>query len=258
MKKILFTSSVIVLLAAGCNQSQQTSNKNTTQNAINQNSNQTSHIAPSPTLTTNPTPTSTEGTVGVKTNSFEWCMANGGKNETPNYNAPKVCVLSNKVYEDNCVGNSKYFVISRDSSEGAGTDILVKYKSSPDQIFSCNYIKQSGDLEVGGDGTYVLALENNFLLLDVGTGPDPRVLTIYNLNTRKGIYNDSYSQPVNIQNNVIDYWTGTTTPVTQKNCPDFITWETRGLGTAIEVHVSLNLLTLTKTELGEYRCSPEE
>ena len=195
----------------------------------------------------------------LKPDAFEWCMANGGDNRTPNYNAPKVCVLNNKVYEESCVSNTKYFVIESNLTDSVGANHLVKFKTDANQNFVCEYKVEKGDFEIKNEwAEYTLALDNNFLILDSGTGPDPRGLIIYDLNLRKKVYEDSYSQPINIQNNTIDYWTGTTKPVTEQNCPDFKKWEEGGLGSAIDTHVSLNLLTLVKKELGEYRCSPRQ
>lgn len=194
-----------------------------------------------------------------KTDSFEWCMANGGENRTPNYNAPKVCVLNNRVYEESCISNTKYFVIESNLTDSVGANHLVKYKTNENQNFECKYVIEKGDFEIKNEwAEYTLALENNFLILDSGTGPDSRGLIIYDLNLRKKVYEDSYSQPINIQNNSVDYWTGTTKPVTEQNCPDFKKWEEGGLTSAIDAHVSLNLSTLVKKELGEYRCSPRQ
>lgn len=195
----------------------------------------------------------------LKPDSFEWCMANGGDNRTPNYNAPKVCILNNKVYEENCVSNAKYFVIESNLTDSVGSNHLVKFKTNENQNFDCKYVIEKGDFEIKNEwAEYTLALENNFLILDSGTGPDPRGLIVYDLNLRKKVYEDSYSQPINIQNNIVDYWTGTTKPVTEQNCPEFKKWEEGGLGSAIDAHVSLNLLTLVEKELGEYRCSPRQ
>jgi hypothetical protein len=192
------------------------------------------------------------------TNTFEWCMANGGKDTTPNYNAPKTCLLENRIYNNNCVSNDKFVVIAKDKIDEVGSDILVKYKASPGQNISCDYVAGSGDYGLGGGAEYILALENNFLITDTGTGPDGRVLTIYDLNPRKEVFRDSYSKPVDIKDNVINYWTGTTTPVTLENCPDYKEWETDGLGAGIDAYVSLDMSTLTKKELGKYHCSPRQ
>ncbi len=195
----------------------------------------------------------------LKPDSFDWCMANGGDNRTPNYNAPKICVLDNRVYEESCVGNDKYFVIESGLKESVGANHLVKFKTHANQNFICEYKFEKGDFEIKNYRTeYTLALEDNFLILDSGTGPDPRGLIIYDLNLRKKVFEDSYSQPINIQNHTVDYWIGTTKPATEQNCPEFKKWEEGGLVSAIDTHVSLNLSTLVKKELGEYRCSPRQ
>ena len=100
-----------------------------------------------------------------------------------------------------------------------------------------------------------MALENNFLILDEGTGPFPRGLLIYDLSSRKKVLEDSYSEPFNIKNNIINYWTETTIKANEENCSTYKVNEENFMGSAIETRVSLDLLTLVKKELGEYRCS---
>ena len=188
--------------------------------------------------------------------TFNWCMASGGKDLTPSYNAPKKCVFENKVYEESCVGNDKYFVISADHTDDVGTDILVKYKSSSSQNISCEYLKKDKDFEIKDEGAvYIMALENNFLILDEGTGPFPRGLIIYDLSSRKKVLENSYLEPVNIKNNIINYWTETTINANEENCSTYKVNKANFLGSAIETRVSLDLSTLVKKELGEYRCS---
>src|SRR5438105_1226295 len=93
-------------------------------------------------LNTTSTPTIVNSNISnssLEPKSFDWCLANGGKNETPNYNAPKVCILENRVYEESCVDNSNYFVIeSGDAS--VGSRHLVKYKTRDNQNFKCEYL----------------------------------------------------------------------------------------------------------------------
>lgn len=197
--------------------------------------------------------------IGMEKGTFNWCMASGGKDLTPSYNAPKKCVFENRIYEESCVSSDKYFVISQGQGYGVGSNILIKYKSSSSQSISCEYLKDDKDFEIKNDfAEYVMAIENNFLILDSGTGPDPRGLIIYDLNTRKKIYDDSYSKPVSISNNVIEYWTETKKIVTKENCPEYWSLEDGGVWAAIDARVSLNLLTLTKKESVEYRCSARQ
>lgn len=197
----------------------------------------------------------------VKPDSFEWCIARGGKDWTPKYNAPKKCILENRVYEENCVGNNKYLAISKDSNEGVGSDTLVKYKSSPNQTISCEYVTGKGDFEIKDEWTqYLLSLENNLLFFDSGTGPDQRGIIIYDLDKRLEVYNDSYTaivpDPIDIGDNYIKYWNRTDKNVTTENCPRKEEYYAGGLGAAIDEHVVVNLTTFAKKELGEYRCSP--
>ncbi len=198
----------------------------------------------------------------LKPNTFEWCIANGGKDVTPNYNAPKTCISNEKnekVYRENCIYNDKYFVVEGGMTEDAGSDHLVKFKTSANQHFDCTYVAGNGDFEIKNEwAEYLLALENQFLILDSGTGPDPRGLIIYDLFQRKKAYTDTYSEPVMVQNNTIDYWAPSSEKATENNCPQMKENEANGLGSAIDKHVSLNLLTLAKKDLGESRCDARQ
>ncbi len=194
-----------------------------------------------------------------KPNTYGWCITNGGEDRTPNYNAPKVCVVNNKVYEENCVSNNKYFVVEKNLTDSVGANHLVKYKINENQNFSCEYVVEKGDFEIKNEwAEYTLALENNFLILDSGTGPDPRGLIIYDLNARKKVFEDTYSRPITIQNNTINYWTEAVEKATEVNCPELKEYEAGGLGAAIDAHVSLNLSNLIKKDLGERRCSSRQ
>ncbi len=195
----------------------------------------------------------------IPINSFSDCISNGGKDLTPNYNAPKKCVLDNEIYEEDCVDNDKYFIIENNSIDSVGADHLVKYKNNRDDNFDCKYVVAKGDFEIKNEwAEYTLGLENNLLILDSGTGTDPRGLIIYNLDLRKKVYEDLYSEPVDIKNNTISYWTEATEKATKANCPKLEEYEGYGGSAAIETHVSLDLSTFLKKDLGEHRCSYQQ
>ena len=191
---------------------------------------------------------------------YEWCMQNGGKDATPNYNSPKVCILNSRVYQNDCFENAKYFIVSKRLTESVGSDILIKYKTSVNQNISCKYDKEDQDFEIkNNDGAqYVFALENNFLIIDEGTGPEPRGLTIFDLTKRQMVYNDSYSKPVTIKNNKISYWSNTSEEATNENCSNLELNNSRGLGSAIDTYVILDLKTMSKTDTGQHRCSERQ
>ncbi|MSU54855.1 MAG: hypothetical protein EXS48_03440 [Candidatus Staskawiczbacteria bacterium] len=170
---------------------------------------------------------------------------------------PKSMALN---YDPKCNENSKYFVISKDTPNVGGTNILVKYKKDYSQPIQCIYARGSAnDIEFkAGEPQYFLALTDNFLILDSGTGPEPRGLTAFDLIKKQGVYNDSYAKPISTSGDTITYWSPNNQKVTPQNCPQGNEWLRQGLPPIMESHVILNLLDLTKKELGEYRCVPTQ
>ncbi len=159
-----------------------------------------------------------------------------------------------------CNENDKYFVVSKDIPDSVGTYILVKYKKDYSQPIQCTYIRGSAnDIEFkSGTAQYFLALTDNFLILDSGTGPEPRGLTVFDLTKKQGVYNDSYAKPISTNGDTMTYWNPTKEKVTVQNCPQGSEWLKNGLPPIIESHVTLNLIDLTKKDLGERRCVPTQ
>jgi hypothetical protein len=164
-----------------------------------------------------------------------------------------------KLSDKNCHESPNYFVVEGGVTDSVGTNLLIKYKTSADQKYSCLYSKESNDFEIKNKwAEYYWGITDHFLILDSGTGPDPRGMLIYDLTKRTQVFNDQYSHPATIGSGTIDYWTPIKTPATKSNCPEFNEYNTAGLGIIIESHVSLNLSTLTKKDLGLTRCSPTQ
>lgn len=192
--------------------------------------------------------------------SFDSCASEGGTITTPDYNGPRNCTVDNKLFAEDCISNEKYFVISKQAEDYAGSDILVKYKSSPAEEIACDYSKGESDFEILNNqgAQYILALENDFLILDSGTGPDPRGLIVYDVKKQKKIFTDGYSQPVTIKDNSISYWAESSIKATESNCASFLENQGHGNPSAIDKRITLNLLTLTTKDLGEQRCSSRQ
>ena len=47
-----------------------------------------------------------------------------------------------------CYPTPQYFLIEKDVKDGVGTDFLIKYTSKTKKMPPCNYIVESGDLEI--------------------------------------------------------------------------------------------------------------
>lgn len=156
-----------------------------------------------------------------------------------------------------CRENSKYLVLIKQPEAGVSS-LLIKNKTNSQEKIACNYIVDQADFELKNlEATYFLALVNNFLVLDIGTGP-ARNLIVYNLENRQQIFTDGYSDLTSNSANTITYWASTDQKTTTTNCPKLNEYLSGGLGAAIEARVSLNLKTLVKKELGEFRCAPRQ
>jgi hypothetical protein len=103
-----------------------------------------------------------------------------------------------------------------------------------------------------------LGLEDNYLILDNGTAPYPRGLSIFDLNTEQLVYSDQYSEPLIISNSTVSYWSPVDKKVSESNCPKLIDWEAYGFDVGIESYVTIHLNNLSKNYSGEYRCEPRQ
>jgi hypothetical protein len=181
-------------------------------------------------------------------------------NNSPQENQDNLAPTSYNIYGDaKCIENQNYFIISQEilNENGAGgfsveNVIVVKFKKDQNQHFECTFTLDKDDFEIRDEyPQFVIALENNFLIVDNGTGPDMRPYLVYNLNAREIVFDDSYVGKVNAQDKRLEYWTPEDNLALIKNCPQ----PTGGLGAGVDSRVQLDLSTLTKKSLNEYRCS---
>jgi putative hemolysin len=111
-----------------------------------------------------------------------------------------------------------------------------------------------------GEGcvTFYLGTTGHFILLDTGTAPPPRILSVLDLSLGTTTYTDQYHTPTSIGDGTFTYWRPIAAKPTAANCPDLKTWQAQGLGAGLERHVTLNLATLTLTDLGQQRCTARQ
>lgn len=156
-----------------------------------------------------------------------------------------------------CYPTPQYFLIEKDVKDGVGTDFLIKYRSKAKKAPPCNYVVESGDLEIKNEwAEYYAGLKGDLLILDSTTGPGPSGLTIWDLKKRKKVFEGSWSDAI-VQDDSILYWTETGN-ATHENCPGLAEWESQGLGGAIETKVLLRFSDFTITKTKETRCSPRQ
>ncbi len=154
-----------------------------------------------------------------------------------------------------CHDSPKYFLIQKSLADSVGSDILVKYKTSPAQNIPCAYAAASGDFEIPNvSAEYFLTFTDNFLVLDSGTEPLPRGLIAYDLRSRQIVFTDTYAQSVEVAGDTITYFSKTNQKPTAQNCPDLNTYTTNGLGAVIMSKVTVDLNLLTKNDTGATEC----
>ncbi len=154
-----------------------------------------------------------------------------------------------------CHESSKYFVVEKSLAPNVGSNIIIKYKTTPSQKLACAYNVNSGDFEItNANAQYFLAFTDNFILIDQGTAPEPRELIVYDLRTQKQVFTDSYAKPVDVAGDSITYLSKTNIKPTTQNCPDLKTYTENGLGAVIMSKVTVNLLTLSRKDLGQSQC----
>lgn len=154
-----------------------------------------------------------------------------------------------------CYETPLYMAIEKKLDSSVGSDILVKYKTSPEQRIRCAYTFKEGDFEIkNASAEYFIAFTDNFLVLDSGTAPEPRGLIVYDLRTREQVFTDRYAQPVVAQGDSITYFSESARMPTNATCPELASYTENGLGAALMSKVTVDLSSLTKTESGEMRC----
>jgi hypothetical protein len=156
-----------------------------------------------------------------------------------------------------CHESSDYLIVEGSTGE-VGTHFLVKYKSGRNQPLACEYVIEPDDLEIRNEwAEYFLSLMGDLLILDSGTGPDPRGLIIWDLKKRKKVYTGTYSEEVKIDTEYMEFWLETG-DANDENCPEGKEWKAGGLGAAIETWVRLNFSDFKIIKSSKTRCSPRQ
>ena len=123
-----------------------------------------------------------------------------------------------------CTENENFIVIARDGPD-VGSQIIVRKKSDPHAKIKCAFSPQPSDYIAAknGDAKYVLALQGKFLILDQGTGPSPRGLSVIDLSQRKEVWSGEYYDEeagVKVEPQGVTFWRalGEAKPA---ECPDY-------------------------------------
>jgi hypothetical protein len=110
----------------------------------------------------------------------------------------------------NAIENENFLVITRGGS-GVGDDIVARKKSAPHTGSPYVFNVQPSDYRIAklGDAKYVLALQGQLLILDEGTGPSLRDLSVVDLSKDKKVWSGQYydeQEKVNVTPQGVTFW----------------------------------------------------
>lgn len=126
-----------------------------------------------------------------------------------------------------CFENSKYYIISKQGNT-LGAETVVKFKDGNKKVYTCLYFVEDGDFEFiedrnddFGGSWYVNGLVGDKLIFDGGTGFS-RWIGIYDLKTKKLVYEGGSDGHAEIRNNTLQMRNPTEEKVSEENCSTYI------------------------------------
>ena len=156
-----------------------------------------------------------------------------------------------------CADYGKYLVISQELQDEVGSNTLVKFKQAKEHI-PCAYSAGPSDFEIkNGGGDFFIGLHGDLLFLDSSTGPGTAGLTIYNVASRKKVFETGYLGPTQVTADTMSLWQVEKTATTAA-CPDAERITRQGLTPTLERRMLLNLQTFALAETKDTRCGVEQ
>lgn len=93
-----------------------------------------------------------------------------------------------------CHTNDRFVVITRTADMVAGEEIIVRQQSVAGEKNQCNYPLMPSDFRAAkfGEAKYFVAILQNLLILDQGTGPSLRNISIINMSNGREVWKAPY------------------------------------------------------------------
>jgi hypothetical protein len=135
--------------------------------------------------------------------------------------------------------------------------VLVKPSVAGNASSACAFFKESGDEILSFDyPVFVWGAVGGYIVLDTGTSPAPRGVSLYDIVRKKVVFDDTRcSTDMTASSGSLHYSVCTGEAITGASCPSRAAIESLGLTPAITVSVELNATTLTKRETGPRVCA---
>jgi hypothetical protein len=147
----------------------------------------------------------------------------------------------------------KYVVFETLHADANATDIIVmdrKYGDNFSKIDTKKAVFVLNNQETG----FFSNLFQKYLFMDYGTGPDQRMLSVFDITNGKKVLDTAYSDDIAlIGKDTVSIWLESS-DTTFSKCKDHEKWKDGGLGTAIIVEHYFNIRTLKFYKTPNWKC----
>jgi len=153
----------------------------------------------------------------------------------------------------------EYEIHVEPSPELEGMNIFL-YSPEMSQGNPCKVDRKNASHIIGTGETegnnFFAGVYGNYLFIDQGTGPDLRILSVYDLSNKKLVLYNEYSD-AELKDGVLTYFK-TLVPkpgvVADISCPDAKKWKKQGLTVIYEQRENFDLNTEMRDTVEDYRC----
>lgn len=194
--------------------------------------------------------------------------ANAQEQERPTADAQKYFVTGSdtilKIFVNFSSNSACYIFHQYIVLEFAGVDAddqkLVVRKRIDSKDLNCSLPEKEQQLSII-EGGGLFGLHRHFIFTDSGTGPDGRIITIYDIEKKKMVYSSVYSPAGNpsIKDNALIFYKDLTELKHKRHCPDAEKWlYESSLDYGFEQKTKVNLDTLLEKGIGKITCSQRQ
>lgn len=157
-----------------------------------------------------------------------------------------------------CHISSEYYVVAESSRYTETPNIIVKYKSSPDDNFDCAYEVGVNDFEIAS--SFFLALTDKFLLVGEDAYAGRGKLVVYDLEKREVVFTDRQVDLSSVENGEIAGGTITYLSVatdiepSAEVCAEFESIRESGLAVIVLTEITVDLESGEVNDPGVFTC----
>ncbi len=153
-----------------------------------------------------------------------------------------------------CYNTPKNYIIGQAQKNGAGTLVLVKYKSYTNDKIACKYVKHDEDFVIRlGKTENIHGAKGDFLILNQASSAGARDLTVWNLAERKIAYTGAYRKMITMTPEHLVFWRATKKVASIDQCPSLSKQKWEG-GAVMATKVRLHLSDAKLNFSNETRC----